>query len=480
MNNFTYAEPESQTETLIDAVSRMTQLVTAPARHLVTCLLSVFFVVGILLIIPALFQTAAAYVWAAQSRKVANIRIQPIRNPNAQKRSSNKDGRDECEVPGTLTGLEARKLLSKQDRTLFLYRILACSASLLVLVFSTLPQLVFVVAKPISDTTIHRQWGWCHAIVYADLVSRCFATYLVVVPFGVVFWNFIFSEVVPRRHLLTDNVFQVILQAAIPISAFSTLLPILLIAKQYVPTPVEKLIFCGLNEPWYLAFIYYDFIVTRIVPCVCIMIIAAGFLRWLSRSDYGIFYEPGLFILFLLPLCCCEVVIHVCQHAGVLKVITEPIFSSILLVCYSIYHMSFSCTFVLATMRSVIGEIREEMRRRQFFFLGEHELAEVVGEEESGMHGTTRQTRLIQGLQKQFSVAFRWKPDFTEEETRTVINNPTDFLGNDHEEPGRCPPRQGPDKSSRMKSEQNVSRVDDAILHYEILQHSAHLKKAKV
>ncbi|KAF8564837.1 hypothetical protein P879_01222 [Paragonimus westermani] len=460
---------------LLEALVLMSTSVTHPVRQFVTCLLSGFFVVGILLIVPALMQTAAAYVWAAQVRKECNIHVRTL---DATRKSIAQATGTRVE-PGDVTQAEVqtvRKLLSKQDRTLFLYRLLACCASLFVLIFSTLPQLVIAIAKPTSATAIDKMWGWCQAFVYADYSTRCLATYLIVVPFGLMYWNYFFSEIVPRYNLLTDNVFRVILLAAIPIAMFSFLVPIPLVAQQFRQAVNEFGVQCDSTPNALVTALYYDFAVTRVIPVILVIGIGSGFLRWLPRSDYGVFYEPGIFILFVLPHMLCELIIHICHRAHLLHYLVGTNFSNFMLLTYSFYHMSFSSTFVLATMRSVVAEIREEMRRRQFFFLGD--LPDEVEENAPDFHGTKRRTNLIHGLQKQFSVAFRWKPDFTEEETRIIINNPiASALPEGRGDVVDSVEEVIPLREGISAEEGKQGKVDDAVLHYAILQRSAHLKK---
>lgn len=415
------------------------------------------------LIIPALMQTAAAYVWAAQVRKEATSRMGPREEDerdsqkpeHSSKHSYTKDGHR----------------LSKQDRTLFLYRLLACCASLLVLIFSTLPQLIIGVARPLSPNTIDKLWGWCHVLTYTDASTRCFATYLIVVPFGLLFWNFIFGEILPRPQLLTDNVFAVILRASIPIALFSFITPVPMVAKRFVPYYDEGMTKCNGSPDGLVFMIYYDYLVTRVIPAACIIIISIGFIRWLPRNDYGVFYEPGIFTVFSLPIILCETVIHVYHRIGLVDKLIEPNFSNFMLIAYAFYHMSFSSTFVLATLRSVVSEIREEMRKRQLFFLAEN--AEQEAEE---MHGTKRQTDMIHGLQKQFSVAFRWKPDFTEEETRTFSISPMERLSMAPMSAEHTDSAMRPGSTSDTVNGKQT-QIDDAALHYTILQRSAYLKQ---
>ncbi|CAH8530330.1 unnamed protein product [Dicrocoelium dendriticum] len=459
---------------LIGALFEMTMMVTTPVRQFVTCLLSGFFVVGLLLIIPALLQTAAAYVWAAQVRKESNIRIGQLSSSTEPNQYSITDCSAQCETSNMTKDQEnmARKLLSKQDRTLFLYRLLACCASLLVLIFSTLPQLVLAVAKPASQKNIDQMWGWCHAFVYADYSTRCFATYLIVIPFGLMFWNYLFSEIVPRQRLLTDNVFSVILYSSIPIALFSFLVPIPIVARQFTRMVTDDGLLCNAAPDGLVAAIYADFVLTRIIPAMCVIGIGAGFLRWLSRGDYGVFYEPGIFFLFLIPHVFCELLIHICHRAHLLHKLVEPHFSNFMLITYSCYHMSFSSTFVLATLRSIVSEVREEMRKRQLIFL-----EETPEENSVHLHGTKRRTNLIHGLQKQFSVAFRWKPDFTEEETQTIINSPVAVLSGElmHQLRPTVETLECDESTSANPVDDNSP--DNVALHYAILQRSVGLKR---
>ncbi|VDP66042.1 unnamed protein product [Echinostoma caproni] len=415
-------------------------------------------------------QTAAAYVWAAQVRKEAVSRSEVRATQTGGSHKSSRSNKQKYVNDG--------QRLSKQDRTLFLYRLLACCASLLVLIFSTLPQLIIAVARPISSNSIDTLWGWCHVVTYTDASTRCFVTYLIVVPFGLLFWNFIFGEILPRPHLLTDNVFAVILRASIPIALFSFITPIPMVAKRFVPQYEEGLTKCGGSPDGVLFTLYYDFIVTRVIPVICIIIIALGFLRWLPRNDYGVFYEPGIFTVFSLPIILCESVIHVYHRIGIVDKLVEPNFSNFMLITYAVYHMSFSSTFVLATLRSVVSEIREEMRKRQLFFLGE--TGEEAEQEAERIHGTKRQTDMIHGLQKQFSVAFRWKPDFTEEESRTFSISPIERLSMGASNVDNTEASYRHDSAERTDIDEPNGKqvpVDDAVLHYAILQRSAHLKQ---
>ncbi|CAH8498632.1 unnamed protein product [Heterobilharzia americana] len=459
-----------------------------------------FFVVGVLLIIPALMQTAAAYVWAAQ------VRRESVTPTQLQQCRTNQSNTDKTQVQQ-----HTRKhRLPKQDRTLFLYRILACSGSLFVLVFSTLPQLVIVVAKPQIPDSIDKRWGWCHAFVYADHVTRCFASYLIVIPFLLLFWNFLFSEIVPRHHLIMRNVFGVILKSSIIIALFSLSIPIPIVIRQFEKMCTAKRnCICGPTLHGIATFIYYDFVVTRIIPAIFVIFVSIGFLCWLPREDYGVFYEPAIFLAFMIPHVLCEIIIHIFHRAHIINKLVNVNFSNFMLLSYALYHMSFSCTFVLATLRSMLGEIQEERRKRSMFLFDEnadsrqHSQQTVrwlpshankqsnrgvggvsgsnINNTTEQLHGTKRRTNLIHGLQKQFSVAYRWKPDFTEEETG-VISGQMEELSMEQST------NQNISNNDYNDTEPNLADVpvlnepadkctDDVMLHYAILQRSASLKR---
>ncbi|CAL8091948.1 unnamed protein product [Calicophoron daubneyi] len=457
---------ENPTYELLFALNELTLKMSSTVRQFATCILSAFFVVGLLLIVPAMMQTAAAYVWAAQVRKEAKWKLKPSQGIGDPKRKSLTEEE------------ELQRRCSTQDRTLFLYRLLACSASLLVLIFSTLPQLVIVVAKPPGSNSIDQKWGWCQALVYADSATRCFASYFIVVPFLLMFWNYMFSEIIPRQNLLTDNIFMVILKSSLPIALFSFFAPIALIVHQYVKAEYNGELVCQADLDWYIAFFYYDFVVTRVIPAFIIIVIGAGFLKWLPRDDYGVFYEPGIFLAFATPHIICELVIHIYHRGHWLRYLVQSNFCDFMLIFYAVYHMSFSSTFVLATFRSVFSEIREEIRRRQRFFMDD-EPTEINQQQEDGTsHGKKRRARMIHGLQKQFSVAYRWKPDFTEEETRTVSANPASVIPDTATDSSQSDEDQdGIGAQNRSRKKGNKNEVDDAQLHYAILQRSAFLKR---
>ncbi|XP_018650107.1 hypothetical protein Smp_128760 [Schistosoma mansoni] len=123
---------------LIYGLYHITMEISPTCRQAATLFLSGFFVVGVLLIIPALMQTAAAYVWAAQIRRESVTPTQLQQSKKNQSISKNNSNKIQKQI--------RKHRLPKQDRTLFLYRILACTASLLVLIFSTLPHCTFVLA----------------------------------------------------------------------------------------------------------------------------------------------------------------------------------------------------------------------------------------------------------------------------------------------------------------------------------------------
>ncbi|CAH8842199.1 unnamed protein product [Trichobilharzia szidati] len=494
--NSVYTEPASASiDELIYGLHEILQGVSPTCRQAATLFLSGFFVVGVLLIIPALMQTAAAYVWAAQ------VRRESVTPTQLQQCKTNKPNTNSVNVQRQAT----KRRLPKQDRTLFLYRILACTGSLLVLIFSTLPQLVIAVAKPPIPDSIDKRWGWCHAFVYADHVTRCFASYLIVVPFLLLFWNFLFSEIIPRHHLIMRNVFEVILKSSIFIALFSLCMPIPMVIRQYEKVcPSKNFCTCGPTIHGVATFLYYDFVITRIVPAVFIIFISIGFLRWLPREDYGVFYEPAIYLALTIPVVLCEVIIHIFHRAHIIKKLANVNFCNFMLLSYSLYHTSFSCTFVLATLRSMLSEIQEERRKRSMLFYDEN----VDSAQQSGgvrassssrrnknlvnsgvgkanntkdqMHGTKRRTNLIHGLQKQFSVAYRWKPDFTDEETDFIAGqmeelsmdqstNQNTFNNSNNNDPNLL--------DINMLNETGEQCTDDAMLHYAILQRSASLKR---
>ncbi|CAH8513680.1 unnamed protein product [Schistosoma guineensis] len=472
---------------LIYGLYHITMEISPTCRQAATLFLSGFFVVGVLLIIPALMQTAAAYVWAAQIRResVTPTQLQQSKKNQSISKNNNK-----------IQKQIKKHRLPKQDRTLFLYRILACTASLLVLIFSTLPQLVIVVAKPQIADSIDKRWGWCHAFVYADHVTRCFASYLIVIPFFLLFWNFLFSEILPHHHFIMRNVFGVILKSSIIIALFSLCIPIPIVVRQYEKMCTSnKICLCGPTMHGIATFIYYDFVVTRIIPAIFVIFISIGFLRWLPREDYGVFYEPAIFLAFMIPHVLCEVIIHIFHRAHIINKLINVNFSNFMLLSYALYHMSFSCTFVLATLRSMLSEIQEERRKRSMLLYDEtidtskqpstsrNKTIRIAGDNNNNnnntnqMHGTKRRTNLIHGLQKQFSVAYRWKPDFTDEETGFISGQIDELSMEQSTNQNISSINENESNLSDIQNETNEKCTDDAMLHYAILQRSASLKR---
>ncbi|CAH8518982.1 unnamed protein product [Schistosoma rodhaini] len=472
---------------LIYGLYHITMEISPTCRQAATLFLSGFFVVGVLLIIPALMQTAAAYVWAAQIRRESVIPTQLQQSKKNQSISKNNSNKIQKQI--------RKHRLPKQDRTLFLYRILACTASLLVLIFSTLPQLVIVVAKPQIVDSIDKRWGWCHAFVYADHVTRCFASYLIVIPFFLLFWNFLFSEILPHHHLIMRNVFEVILKSSIIIALFSLCIPIPIVIRQYERMCTSnKICLCGPTMHGIATFIYYDFVITRIIPAIFVIFISIGFIRWLPREDYGVFYEPTIFLAFMIPHVLCEVIIHIFHRAHIINKLINVNFSNFMLLSYALYHMSFSCTFVLATLRSMLSEIQEERRKRSMLLYDETTYDSSKQQSSSSrnkttiriadnnnttnqMHGTKRRTNLIHGLQKQFSVAYRWKPDFTDEETGFISGQLDELSMEQSTNQNISSINDNESNAFDIENETNEKCTDDAMLHYAILQRSASLKR---
>ncbi|KAK4469546.1 hypothetical protein MN116_007088 [Schistosoma mekongi] len=468
---------------LIYGLYHITMEISPTCRQAATLFLSGFFVVGVLLILPALMQTAAAYVWAAQVRRESIIPTQSKQYKRNQSMSKSD----------TIQKQVRKRRLPKQDRTLFLYRILACTGSLLVLIFSTLPQLVIVVAKPQIADSIDKRWGWCHAFVYADHVTRCFASYFIVIPFFLLFWNFLFSEIIPRHHLIMRNVFEIILKSSIIIALFSLCIPIPIVIKQYEKMcTTSKICLCGPTMHGIATFIYYDFVITRIIPAIFVIIISIGFLRWLPREDYGVFYEPTIFLAFMIPHVLCEVIIHIFHRAHIINKLINVNFSNFMLLSYALYHMSFSCTFVLATLRSMLSEIQEERRKRSMLFYDENTDSSKQSSSTRNktnihninndntpnrIHGTKRRTNLIHGLQKQFSVAYRWKPDFTDEETGFISGHIEELSMEQSTNQNISGNNDNVSNIIEIQNETDERCTDDAMLHYAILQRSASLKR---
>ncbi|BHF60891.1 hypothetical protein SprV_0100386000 [Sparganum proliferum] len=435
---------------LVIGLTYMQEVVTPDCRRGTTLILAGFLVVGILLIIPAIMQTAAAYLWVGQCQRQLLLDNVGPRSQAGLSRNS---------VPTSMR----KRGVTEMTRTLFLYRLMACTASLLVLVFSTLPQLVLVVAKTPEDKSIDRLWGWCHSLVYFDHATRCFATYLIVVPFAIFFWDFFFSEVVPMRHLVVKQIFRMIVISTIPIALFSLVAAIPLLIFRYVKGfDGEDAVCYPLSEgtSYFLAF---DFAVTRVLPAVIIVSVGLAFLLWLPRRDYGVLYEPMTFLLLLVPVVLMESTVYIFYRLGKIHLLINKHFANILHISYAIYHMSFSSTFVLATLRAVVAEIREERRRRAQLLLGETSKTEDRQKK--------RRNNVIEGLQRQFSVAFRWRSECAEDElhledhiksrkpSAELSKGEVILLETGEVDPGRPP--------------------DDVTLHYSILRRSATIKSAQ-
>ncbi|CDS40533.1 conserved hypothetical protein [Echinococcus multilocularis] len=375
------------------ALSVIQNEVTHDCRRIATLILSGFLVVGILLIIPAILQTAAAYLWIGQCRK--QLGHQPLINSRNNGYST---------VPTRFP----QKNVTDMTRTLFIYRILACVASLLVLLCSTLPQLVLAVANPPKEGNIDQLWGWCHAFVYMDHATRSFATYLIVVPYVLFFWDFLFSEVVPRRRLVMQHIFRGILISALPIALFSSLIAVPLVLFRYERLWNGTHDVCLSSISGTKIFLVFDFAVTRVVPMAIIVGVTSAFLIWLPRHHYGVFYEPLIFLFLMAPLVFVEATIYIACYVGVVRYLVNENFANALLIFYAFYHMSFSSTFVLATLRSVVTEIRRERRARKQFSIGEEPKVDECR--------NARRSNVMLGLQRQFSVVFRWRSECAEDE----------------------------------------------------------------
>ncbi|VDM31720.1 unnamed protein product [Hydatigera taeniaeformis] len=293
-------------------------------------------------------------------------------------------------------------------RTLFIYRILACVASLLVLLCSTLPQLVLAVANPPREGNIDQLWGWCHTFVYMDHTTRSFATYLIVVPYVLFFWDFLFSEVVPRRRLVMQHIFRGVLMSALPIALFSSLIAVPLVAFRYERLWNGTHDVCHSSISGTKTFLAFDFAVTRVAPMLIIIVVTSAFLIWLPRHHYGVFYEPLTFLFLMAPVVFVEATIYIACYMDVVHYLFNEHFANVLLIFYAFYHMSFSSTFVLATLRSVVTEIRRERKARKQFLSGE----EPRGDERRN----ARRSNVMHGLQRQFSVVFRWRSECAEDE----------------------------------------------------------------
>ncbi|KAM7540162.1 hypothetical protein Aperf_G00000030983 [Anoplocephala perfoliata] len=392
-------------------------------------------------------QTAAAYLWIGQCRK------QLARQPHSSIRSSN------C---STVSNVFRQKNVTDMTRTLFLYRILACVSSLIVLLCSTLPQLVLAVASPPKEGNIDQLWGWCHIFVYMDHATRSFSTYLIVVPYILFFWDFIFSEVVPRRQLVMKHIFRGILFTAPPIALLSSVAAVPLVIYRYERTDNETLNGCSSSISGATNFLVFDFAVTRVAPMIIIIFVTSGFLIWLPRHHYGVFYEPLIFLFLMAPVVFIEGTIYIACYMGSVRYLFTEQFANALLIFYAFYHMSFSSTFVLATLRSVVTEIRQERKARKRFLLGE-----AFKEDE---RKNARRSEVMLGLQRQFSVVFRWRSEYAEDELHLEDRIADKKPERDPEAP--------PILEESFDDELTEKKPDEVTLHYSILQRSATIKKA--
>ncbi|KAL5112038.1 hypothetical protein TcWFU_004818 [Taenia crassiceps] len=429
------------------ALSVIQNEVTYDCRRIATLILSGFLVVGILLIIPAILQTAAAYLWIGQCRKqLGHQSLLNYRN-------------DRC---STVPNVLCKKNVTDMTRTLFIYRILACVASLLVLLCSTLPQLVLAVANPPKEGNIDQLWGWCHTFVYLDHATRSFATYLIVVPYVLFFWDFLFSEVVPRRRLVMQHIFRGVLISALPIALFSSLIAVPLVAFRYERLWNGTHDVCLPSISGTKNFLVFDFAVTRVAPMIIILGVTSAFLIWLPRHHYGVFYEPLIFLFLMAPVVFVEATIYTTCYFGVVHYLVNEHFANVLLIFYAFYHMSFSSTFVLATLRSVVTEIRRERKARKQFLVGE--------EPKEDECRNARRSNVMLGLQRQFSVVFRWRSECAEDELHLE----------EHVKSKKCET----DLEAAPILEETCDDVlvdkkqpDDVTMHYSILQRSATYKK---
>lgn len=384
-------------------------------------------------------QTAAAYLWIGQCRR----QLGHQHSANAVER-----------VPKEFR----KRNVTDMTRTLFIYRILACSASLLVLLCSTLPQLVLVVANPPKEGNLDQQWGWCHAFVYLDHVTRSFATYLIVVPYVIFFWDFLFSEVVPRKKLVMKQIFRGILFSAIPIALFSSVIAVPLVIFRYEKNAEGDLSICSSTIHGATNFLVFDFVVTRVGPTLIILVVTAAFLVWLPREHYGVFYEPLIFLTLMAPVVFLEATVYIACYMERAQYLVNSYFSDVLLIFYTFYHMSFSSTFVLATLRSVITEIRQEQRSRKQFLLGDAPRGDG--------RANARQGDVMLALQRQFSVVFRWRSECAEDELHLE-----EQILDKNKTTGTIKPISG------EKLEDVKKPTDDVTLHYSILQRSATYKR---
>nr|CDS27888.1 conserved hypothetical protein [Hymenolepis microstoma] len=392
-------------------------------------------------------QTAAAYLWIGQVRKQLG----------RQPRSSVESGGYSA-VPSIFR----KKNVTDMTRTLFIYRILACVASLMVLIFSTLPQLVLTVANRPKEGNIDQLWGWCHIFVYMDHTTRSFATYLIVIPYVLFFWDFLFSEVVPRRHLVMKHIFRGIVISALPIAIFSSMVAIPLVVYRYEKTGNDSTIYCGATITGTTNFIAFDFAVTRVAPTLIIIVVTSAFLVWLPRHHYGVFYEPLIFLGLMAPVVFLEGTVYIACYMGKVTSLINEQFANAVLIFYAFYHMSFSSTFVLATLRSVITEIRHERKARKRFLIGE--------EPKEDERKNARRSDVMLGLQRQFSVVFRWRSECAEDELHLEDR----FM----EKKPVVNPEAPPILEETFDDELSEKKPpDDVTLHYSILQRSATIKK---
>lgn len=347
-------------------------------------------------------------------------------------------------------------------RTLFIYRILACVASLLVLLCSTLPQLVLAVANAPKEGNIDQLWGWCHMFVYMDHATRSFATYLIVVPYVLFFWDFLFSEVVPRRHLVMQHIFRGVLISALPIALFSSLIAVPLVAFRYERLWNGTHDVCLPSISGTKNFLVFDFAVTRVAPMIIIVGVTSAFLIWLPRHHYGVFYEPLIFLFLMAPVVFVEATIYIACYMGVVHYLVNENFANVLLIFYAFYHMSFSSTFVLATLRSVVTEIRRERKARKQFLVGE--------EPKKDDRRNARRSNVMLGLQRQFSVVFRWRSECAEDELHLEEHVKSKKSETDLE---ASPILEETFTDELVEKKQ----PDDVTMHYSILQRSATYKK---
>lgn len=398
-------------------------------------------------IIPAIMQTSAAYLWIGQVRKQLG----------RQPRPSVDSGRY-----STVPSIFRKKNVTDMTRTLFIYRILACVASLMVLICSTLPQLVLTVANRPKEGNIDQLWGWCHIFVYMDHTTRSFATYLIVIPYVLFFWDFLFSEVVPRRHLVMKRIFRGILISALPIALLSSMVAIPLVIYRYEKIGNDSIIYCGATITGTTNFIAFDFVVTRVAPTVIIIVVTSAFLIWLPRHHYGVFYEPLIFLFLMAPIVFLEGTVYIACYMGKVTHLINEQFANAVLIFYAFYHMSFSSTFVLATLRSVITEIRHERKARKRFLLGE--------EPKEDERKNARRSDVMLGLQRQFSVVFRWRSECAEDE----LHLEDQIMNKKPEVSLETPPILEETFDDDLTEKKPP---DDVTLHYSILHRSATIKK---